>query len=120
MQWSESTQEMDVKLATVDGIDSGDHTLPPSVVTMMLGEPDPASKSLTARQMLMLTHEIAVSVPVPDGMVSVTHVAPPSVVPMTTGVPKIPNPTAVQSVVDGQEMPFRPLTSDGIASAVHA
>ena len=48
MQWSVSTQEIAVKLDTVDGKCSVDHAVPPSVVTMMLGEPVPASKSLTA------------------------------------------------------------------------
>ena len=48
VQSSESTQEIAVKLETVDGNDSNDHTVPPSVVTRILGEPDPASKSLTA------------------------------------------------------------------------
>ena len=48
VQWSESTQEIAVKLDTVDGKYSSDHTVPPWIVTMMLGEPDPASKSPTA------------------------------------------------------------------------
>ena len=47
-QWSVSTQEMAVKLDTVAGKLSRVHAVPPSVVTMMLGEPVPALKSLTA------------------------------------------------------------------------
>jgi len=70
--------------------------------------------------MVVLTHEIAVKVPVPGGTVSGVQVVPPSFVPITTGLPKIPNPTAVQSVVDGHEIPLRPLTSAGMDSAVHA
>ena len=68
----------------------------------------------------MLTHETAVKVPVPGGRFSDVQVVPPSVVPMTTGLPKMPNPTAVQSVVVGQEIPLRPLTWEGIDSLVHA
>jgi len=48
VQWSVSTQEMDVKLDTVAGMCSDVHAVPPLVVTMMLGEPVPALKSLTA------------------------------------------------------------------------
>jgi hypothetical protein len=43
---------------------------------------------------------------------------------MTTGLapstPKIPNPTAKQSVAVGQEMPFNPLTAAGITPVLHA
>ena len=48
VQCIESTQEMAVKLLTVPGNVSDDHTTPPSVVTMMLGEAATGSKSLTA------------------------------------------------------------------------
>jgi len=48
VQWSESAHEIAVKFVTVDGKVSGDHAPPPSVVSMMLGEPDPELKSLTA------------------------------------------------------------------------
>jgi hypothetical protein len=39
---------------------------------------------------------------------------------MIMGLPKMPNPTAVQLVVVGQEMPLRPLTVVGIDSSAHA
>jgi hypothetical protein len=39
---------------------------------------------------------------------------------MITALPNMPNPTAVQSVVVGHEIPFSPLTSAGIAWDVHA
>jgi len=48
VQWSASTHEMAVKSVTVPGKCSDDHVLPPSVVAMMLGEPVPVLKSLTA------------------------------------------------------------------------
>ena len=53
-------------------------------------------------------------VPVPGGTVSGAQDVPPSLVPIRTGLPKIPNPTAVQTEVDAQEIPLRPLTSAGI------
>jgi len=37
-----------------------------------------------------------------------------------TGLPKIPNPTAVQTEVEAQEIPLRPLTPAGIDWPVHA
>jgi hypothetical protein len=46
VQRIESTHEIPVKLLTVAGNVSDDHTLPPSVVAMMLGDAEP--KSLTA------------------------------------------------------------------------
>jgi hypothetical protein len=39
VQWKESTQEIPVKFVTVDGKLSGDHEVPPFVVTIMLGKP---------------------------------------------------------------------------------
>jgi len=120
LQFRESAHEMAVKLVTVDGMCSADQIVPPSVVTMMLGESSPELKSLTAWQIEVLTHEMAVSSPIPVGAVRAAQVVPPSVVPMMTGLPNMPNPTAVQSEVDGHEIPFRPLTSDGIGSALHA
>lgn len=48
VQCIESTQKMAVKLLTVPGNVSDDHTEPPSVVTMMRGEAATESKSLTA------------------------------------------------------------------------
>jgi hypothetical protein len=120
VQFRESAHEMAVKLVTVDGMCSADQMDPPSVVMMMLGESSPELKSLTAWQIEVSTHETAVSSPIPGGAVRAAQVVPPSVVPMMTGLPNMPNPTAVQSEVDGHEMPFRPLTSDGIGSAFHA
>src|SRR5277367_24979 len=70
--------------------------------------------------MAALLHETAVSTPTPDGTVSVAQVAPALTVPMITGLPKMPNPTAVQSELVGQEIALRPLTSGGIDCAVHA
>ena len=67
-----------------------------------------------------LTHETAVKTPTPAGTVSDVQVSPPSVVPMADGLPKMPNPTAVQSEVVAHEIPFRPLTSVGIDSGFHA
>jgi len=64
-------------------------------------------------------HEIAVRVPVPGGTVSVVQDVPPSEVPIRTGLPKIPNPTAVQTEVDAHEIPLRPLTSAGIGCSFH-
>ena len=95
MQCVESTQEIPVKLVTVAGKVSDDHTVPPSVETMMLGDAEP--KSLTAWQIEALTHETAVKTPTPDGTVPGVQVRPPSVVLMATGLPKMPNPTAVQT-----------------------
>jgi len=63
---------------------------------------------------------MAVRVPVPDGATSCVQVDPPSVVPMTAGLPKIPNPTAVQSTVVGHEIPSSPFTEAGTDSALHA
>ena len=80
---------------------------------MMLGEELP--KSLTARHVVALTHETAVRMPTPAGTDSEVHVAPASTVPMTTGLPKMPNPTAVQSDFVAHEMPLRPSTLEGIA-----
>ena len=85
---------------------------------MMLGDDVP--KSLTAVQMPPLTHETAVRMPTPEGTGSAFQVVPASAVPMITGLPKIPNPTAVQSEVDAHEIPLRPLTSAGTDCAAQA
>lgn len=59
--------------------------------------------------------------PTPAGTaVSAVQVVPESVVPMMTGLPKMPNPTAVQSDVVGHEIPLRPLTTEGIGSLFQA
>jgi len=121
VQLSESAQEMAVKSVTVDGIGSDVHIVPPSVVAMTLGESSPELKSLTARQVEALMHETAVSAPMPDGRaVSAAHVTPALVVPLLTGLPNMLNPTAVQSEVVGHEIPFSPLTSEGIVAALQA
>jgi hypothetical protein len=118
VQWVESTHEIPVKLLTVAGNVSDDHTVPPSVETMMLGEAEP--KSLTAWQIEPLTHETAVKAPTPDGMVPGVQVRPPSVVLTATGLPKMPNPTAVQALVVAHEIPFKPLTWAGMTTDLHA
>jgi hypothetical protein len=58
--------------------------------------------------------------PTPEGTGSEAQVAPASVVPMMTGLPKMPNPTAVQSDVLEHEMALRPATSEGMGCALHA
>jgi len=67
-----------------------------------------------------LTHEAPVNTPTPAGIVSAVQVRPPSVVAITTGLPKMPNPTAVQSELVAHEIPFSPLTWVGMPSGVHA
>ena len=99
-----------MKLLTVPGNVSDDHTDPPSVVTMIAGESVGELKSLTASQTDALTHETPVKTPTPAGIVSAVQVPPPSVVPTATGSPKMPNPTAVQSELVAHEIPFSPLT----------
>jgi hypothetical protein len=115
LQLSWSVHEMAVKFVMVAGIGSADQVVPPLAVTMMLGASSSELKSLTAWQVEALTQETAVSSPTPAGMaVSAVQVAPESVVPIMTGLPNIPKPTAVQSEIVGHEIPFRPLTSEGI------
>ena len=104
VQCIESAQEIPVKLLTVAGNASDDHTVPPSVETIMLGEAEP--KSLTAWQIEVLAQETAVKTPTPDGTVPGVQVRPPSVVLMATGLPKMPNPTAVHSLIVAHEIPF--------------
>ena len=58
--------------------------------------------------------------PTPEGTGSEAQVAPASVVPMMTGLPKMPNPTAMQSDVVAHEMALRPATSEGMDCALHA
>jgi hypothetical protein len=60
-----------------------------------------------------------VRVPTPGGIGSVDHVDPPSVVLISSGLPKMPNPTAVQSEVVAQDMPVSPLTWDGVFCVLH-
>ena len=84
----------------------------------MLGADAP--KSLTAWQTAALEQEIAVNTPTPEGTVCAVQVDPPLVVLTMTGLPKMPKPTAVQSEGVGQEIPFSPLTLEGIESGVHA
>ncbi|MGO8827023.1 MAG: hypothetical protein ACLQU9_17540 [Acidimicrobiales bacterium] len=121
LQSSGSRHEIAVKLVTVDGMGSIDQVVPPLLVPMMLGESSSESKSLMAWHVEALTQETAVSSPTPGGMVvSAVQVVPASVVPMMAGLPKMPNPTAVQSKDVGHEIPFRPLTSDGIWLALQA
>jgi hypothetical protein len=71
-------------------------------------------RSLTAWQMVVLTHDTPVSAPTPAGTVSFDHVPPPLVVPIMAGEANIPNPTAVQTETLTQEMPDKPLTDDGV------
>jgi len=120
-QLSGSTHEIAVKLVTVDGMGSVDQVVPPFVVTMTLGESSSELKSLTAWHVETLTHETAVSSPTPGGIaVSAFQLVPASVVPMMAGLPKMPNPTAVQSEDVGHEIPFRPVTSEGIGLVLQA
>jgi hypothetical protein len=58
--------------------------------------------------------------PTPEGTGSELQLTPASTVPMMTGLPKMPNPTAVQSDVDAHEMPLRPATWEGMACGLHA
>jgi hypothetical protein len=58
--------------------------------------------------------------PTPEGTGSDVQVVPASVVPMMTGLPKMPNPTAMQSNVVAHEMALRPATLEGMDCAVHA
>ena len=58
--------------------------------------------------------------PTPEGTGSEVQVVPASVVPMMTGLPKMPNPTAMQSDVVAHEMALRPATSEGIDCGLHA
>jgi hypothetical protein len=118
VQCPTSAHEIALKFVTVAGMDSSDHTAPPSVVAMMLGDDVP--KSLAAWHVDALAHETALRVPTPEGTLSWVHAVPPSVVEIMTGLPKMPNPTAVQSAAVGHEIPLRPLTAAGIGSAVQA
>jgi hypothetical protein len=67
-----------------------------------------------------LVHETLVKTPTEAGAVSEDQVVPASMVPMMTGLPKIPNPTAVQSDVVTQEMPFSPATLAGVVCGFQA
>jgi hypothetical protein len=121
VQTSPLEQEIAAKSVTVEGMGSDDQVVPPLVVTMMLGASSPELKSLTAWQVEALSQETAVSSPTPAGMaVSAVQVVPESDVPIMTGFPNIPKPTAVQTEVVGHEIPFRPLTSEGITSVLQA
>lgn len=68
----------------------------------------------------MLGHDTPVSVPTPDGTDSAAHRVPPSVVPTITPVPKSPNPTAVHTDVEAQEIASRPIAADGDCCWVQA
>jgi hypothetical protein len=74
--------------------------VPPFVV--IIPDPEP-----TATQVVVEAHDTASSVEGLVGVFSSVQVAPPFVVPMATGVPPsvAVDPTAVQSVAEGQEMP---------------
>ncbi len=64
--------------------------------------------------------ETAVRIPTPVGTGSAVQEAPALTVPMMTGLPKMPNPTAVQSDVVAHETPLSPSTSGGMACWLHA
>ncbi|HUE06078.1 MAG TPA: hypothetical protein VMP41_01545 [Acidimicrobiales bacterium] len=105
-----SAQAMAVKSLTVVGASSTVHEAPPFVVPMMLGEFGPEADLLTAWHAEMLEHEMAVRRPTPVGIGSVSQLDPPLTVPINSGLPKMPNPTALQTVVVAQAIPFSPLT----------
>ena len=108
-----------MKLLTVAGNVSDDHAVPPSVETMMLGEAEP--KSLTAWQIEVLdTRDSGQDADSGWNSLRAVQVRPPSVVLMATGLPKMPNPTAVQSLVVAHEIPFKPLTWVGMSAGLHA
>jgi hypothetical protein len=65
-------------------------------------------------------HETLVKTPTEAGAVSEDQVVPALTVPMMTGLPKMPKPTAVQSDVVTQEMPFSPATPEGIVCGFQA
>ena len=56
----------------------------------------------------------------PREPIPTVQLTPASTVPMMTGLPKMPNPTAVQSEVVAHEIALRPLTSAGNDCAVQA
>ena len=58
--------------------------------------------------------------PTPEGTCSALQVTPALTVPMMTGLPKMPNPTAVQSDVDAHETALRPATVEGMDCGLHA
>ena len=68
----------------------------------------------------LLVQETAVRIPTPVGTGSAVQEAPALTVPMMTGLPKMPNPTAVQSDVVAHETPLSPSTSGGMACWLHA
>jgi hypothetical protein len=48
--------------------------------------------------------------PTPAGIDSIDQLEPPFIVPISSGLPKMPKPTAVQTEMEAQEIPFKPLT----------
>jgi hypothetical protein len=69
---------------------------------------------------MTVAQDTPVRMPTVLGTASADQVEPPVLVPTMTGVEKMPNPTAVQLDALGQEIPFRPLTSEGIDWVVQA